>query len=248
MSGRANSPPIRGTRRCCPTWTPEWRQLVSFCPWCGAENKRGNRTVFCSHKCQRDANAEKMRLAYLSSHPKTERTCPECKQPFVCGRSDKVFCCERCRAASANRRNESRRVQDGRNRKRKELDRRNAGVLSRAEYPGSRPELIGNKWYMGDAKRHRIRSLKSIGWTKEEYQRAYQEQDGKCFLCGEAPADRSLHADHDHETGKPRRLLCGLCNRYIGVIENKQMLEKLVNYLRSNGEEGNCTEGSLQCA
>lgn len=48
------------------------------------------------------------------------------------------------------------------------------------------------------------------------------EQEGRCAVCGREPSgdrwDRSLHVDHDHETGAIRGLLCGPCNRGIGLL------------------------------
>lgn len=51
-----------------------------------------------------------------------------------------------------------------------------------------------------------------------------------CPRCGEP-----VHADHCHRTGKARRLLCNLCNRYVGVIERYEILDKLVAYCRAGG-------------
>lgn len=51
--------------------------------------------------------------------------------------------------------------------------------------------------------------------TFSEYQEAYQTQKGKCLACGREDGDktgRKLCADHDHETGEFRGLLCVGCN------------------------------------
>lgn len=44
------------------------------------------------------------------------------------------------------------------------------------------------------------------------YTKMLVEQEGLCFLCNELPRKGTLHADHDHETGRVRRLLCDRCN------------------------------------
>lgn len=77
----------------------------------------------------------------------------------------------------------------------------------------------------------RKRRLKRLGWTVEEYELALERQGGRCAICGQKPKSRSLHADHDHRTGLPRKLLCNLCNRYIGCIERYDLWERLRAYL-----------------
>jgi len=44
---------------------------------------------------------------------------------------------------------------------------------------------------------------------------------------------RRLAVDHDHITGKIRGLLCGDCNRMIGMAKDKiEVLEAAIEYLR----------------
>jgi hypothetical protein len=53
--------------------------------------------------------------------------------------------------------------------------------------------------------------------TGAEYQALLDAQGGGCALCGRAPrVGRSLHVDHNHETGAVRGLLCFRCNVGIG--------------------------------
>ena len=54
-------------------------------------------------------------------------------------------------------------------------------------------------------------------------------QDGKCKICQIATAE---HLDHNHETGQPRGLLCGNCNRALGLFyEDKERLHRAIMYL-----------------
>lgn len=56
--------------------------------------------------------------------------------------------------------------------------------------------------------------------TADVYDKMFLEQDGKCFLCGEAPLDGvNLAVDHNHETGEVRKLLCLSCNAALGNVE-----------------------------
>lgn len=58
--------------------------------------------------------------------------------------------------------------------------------------------------------------LKTYGITSEEYQRIYEAQGGKCFICKRATGQRrKLAVDHDHKTGFVRGLLCKTCNRKV---------------------------------
>lgn len=66
-------------------------------------------------------------------------------------------------------------------------------------------------------------------YTLEDYERDYQGQDGKCKLCN-VPATK-LCADHDHESGLFRALLCNRCNRKVGSLTTEEAL-KVAAYLK----------------
>ena len=80
------------------------------------------------------------------------------------------------------------------------------------------------------------------GVTKEETESKYAEQGGACYLCGEkyplygkSRKTKVLCQDHDHETGKPRDLLCKGCNNKLGAVEDKEFLAKALLYLKRHG-------------
>lgn len=63
-------------------------------------------------------------------------------------------------------------------------------------------------------------------------------QGNKCAICGSEETDkrrgklRALAVDHDHETGKVRGLLCGACNKGIGLLkDDAEILRKAAAYL-----------------
>lgn len=63
----------------------------------------------------------------------------------------------------------------------------------------------------------RKRKLKyKYGITLEDYNRMFNEQEGKCFICH---LNKKLVIDHCHKTGKVRKLLCHGCNIILGKIE-----------------------------
>ncbi len=59
----------------------------------------------------------------------------------------------------------------------------------------------------------------------------FLNQNGGCAICGQ-PQERRLHVDHDHKTGRIRGLLCGSCNRAIGLLkESVASLASAIGYL-----------------
>lgn len=60
------------------------------------------------------------------------------------------------------------------------------------------------------------------GLTQQGYDQLLKKQDGRC-PCG---TKGNLHIDHDHKTGEVRGLLCGPCNRTIGMAKDSP--ERLV--------------------
>lgn len=77
------------------------------------------------------------------------------------------------------------------------------------------------------------RLQRTLGISLEDKNRMFEEQGGKCAICGNEQPQKSLAADHDHKTGKMRRLLCHRCNVGIGLFEDDiSLLEKAMRYLR----------------
>ena len=78
---------------------------------------------------------------------------------------------------------------------------------------------------------------KNTGWTKEDYAKAQNKQQGFCAICGmhESLQGRSLAADHCHKTGKKRGLLCMNCNNGLGRFkDNPLLLRKAATYLEND--------------
>ena len=84
--------------------------------------------------------------------------------------------------------------------------------------------------------RARISQLKRYGWTPEAVAEAKVKQDNRCAICNEVFTS-TPNSDHDHETGKPRELLCGNHNRMLGLAkDNPVVLEAAASYLRKWGK------------
>ena len=72
------------------------------------------------------------------------------------------------------------------------------------------------------------------GITEEEYDRMFHEQRGCCAICHthQLELKKALAVDHDHESGKVRGLLCGPCNRALGLFKDSTAsLFNAINYL-----------------
>ena len=66
------------------------------------------------------------------------------------------------------------------------------------------------------------------GLSKEEYDLLIN-QNPSCQSCGEIFIN-TPHVDHNHETNKIRGLLCGNCNKALGLLKDDPI--KIVNLLR----------------
>lgn len=86
-----------------------------------------------------------------------------------------------------------------------------------------------------------------FGILPEDYDRMLAAQGGKCAICGRTDSKslldpdnnaahgsiNKLHIDHDHETGQIRALLCGTCNRGVGMfLDDPELVEEAARYLR----------------
>jgi hypothetical protein len=79
-----------------------------------------------------------------------------------------------------------------------------------------------------DIERLRVREY---GVTPERFAAMVAAQDGKCAICAKPPQG-SFHVDHCHETGEVRDLLCGKCNRGLGMYhDDPRLLTRAAWYL-----------------
>jgi hypothetical protein len=72
------------------------------------------------------------------------------------------------------------------------------------------------------------------GLSEEGYQELWDRQSGLCAICGKSEeVTRRLHVDHCHDTKIIRGLLCGKCNRGIGMFDDsEELLNSAIAYLR----------------
>jgi hypothetical protein len=88
------------------------------------------------------------------------------------------------------------------------------------------------------SKKRRNMHLKSrYGLSIEEYDKLLEEQGRRCAICNihQSEIKTTFHVDHDHSTGKRRKILCNTCNSLLGFAkDNIQTLLSAAEYLQKN--------------
>lgn len=78
--------------------------------------------------------------------------------------------------------------------------------------------------------RDRLRAWK-YGLTSSQIEQMLLGQDRKCAIC-ERPISRNAHMDHCHKCKANRSLLCGNCNRGLGMFaEDPLRISRALGYL-----------------
>lgn len=107
----------------------------------------------------------------------------------------------------------------------------------RRDYATRAPEAFKNAPRV--ARKHK---LGKYGLTPERYDEMLAQQGAACAICGHPETTihyssgkvRTLAVDHDHATGIVRGLLCGRCNRALGLFaDDPERLRKAALYLES---------------
>lgn len=101
------------------------------------------------------------------------------------------------------------------------------------------------EWYADQPQAYRDRinltttdawRLRHAGVTKEQWDERFERCNGKCEICSRAQgsgAGKVLGADHDHDTMVFRGIICGNCNRGIGLLgDNIEGLKNALAYLQ----------------
>lgn len=99
----------------------------------------------------------------------------------------------------------------------------------------------GRRWYRKNTEKARMSSRvclwKKIGASLEDYAELFWIQRGRCAICEahDSELTRHLAIDHDHRTGMIRGLLCGNCNRGMGLFFDKPgLLIRASSYLNDD--------------
>jgi hypothetical protein len=79
------------------------------------------------------------------------------------------------------------------------------------------------------------------GITMAEYWNMVAVQGGVCAICMK-PDGKKLHVDHDHKSGKIRGLLCGNCNKALGLFkDDTKILVTALSYLNGQVSKNDST-------
>ena len=180
----------------------------------------------------------------------SDRICEFCQTFFVTNRLDKKFCNYKCMRASCHLNQKIRRIE-----KRQSITKTCAfcqivfvtnrstqkfcNRLCRSRNHEQKPERKN-----GSKRKHsQLKSkLKPFGFSVEDYEFELDNQNHVCAICGQPETDthtgtlRRLCVDHDHKTGCFRGLLCGKCNKGIGLFkDNIALLKQAIQYLEKFG-------------
>jgi hypothetical protein len=77
--------------------------------------------------------------------------------------------------------------------------------------------------------------------THEQFVEMYTRQNGRCSICRTEilPSGPNTHVDHDHDTGAVRDLLCGNCNKVLGLMkEDTGKIRAAAEYLERHAVGG----------
>ncbi len=121
------------------------------------------------------------------------------------------------------------------------------------EYRQRNPEKIrelsakGYERFKNDPIRKKAHAVYKRRWklqreynlTEADEQALLAQQDNRCAICKKSGL--KLHVDHNHRTNKVRGLLCGNCNRGLGVFyDSPESLQEAIQYLRTSEESTLC--------
>lgn len=104
----------------------------------------------------------------------------------------------------------------------------------RAKNPGKANQ---HWWTWHRANPHKVRQYRhkqKYGLTPEAYQQLLESQNHRCGGCKidfSSLTPRNIHVDHCHKTLKVRGILCGRCNRALGMLNDDPIkIQRLADY------------------
>lgn len=82
---------------------------------------------------------------------------------------------------------------------------------------------------------HKSYKLQKYKITLDEFDEMCLKQGGKCYICDSIIKGRKIRIDHNHKTGKVRKLLCHNCNTALGLLkEDVNIFLKCILYLEEH--------------
>jgi hypothetical protein len=176
--------------------------LKIFCPWCQSE---------FSPKSSRQVYCSSKCQENFKAAKKTQKVercqkpCEECGEPFYGPSKKSKYCSPVCR-------------HDGRRKK----------IVKSPTKERSEQRKKNNQSTL----RYRLKNW--YGITDEYYYQMLKSQDNKCYICPrEFDEFNKPNVDHAHDsTGKVRALLCGDCNKGLGLFkDNADRMRRASRYI-----------------
>ena len=158
--------------------------------------------------------------------------CKLCDSPFEPKRLNHVYCSEKCRKVVEGKMYRLRQRQ-------KALEDSPSNICGWCQKSHQRYHKNCSRAYKFCSKeccRDYCRYCKYGLKSKQELEALRDRAAGRCEICGieeKAAPKGTFHIDHDHETCKPRGMLCSSCNCGLGLLgDNLNGLLRAVNYLQ----------------
>lgn len=81
---------------------------------------------------------------------------------------------------------------------------------------------------------------REYGISQEQFDDLLRKQKNKCAICGDSEnGGRMWHVDHCHNSGEIRGILCGRCNKMLGLARDRQsILRRAARYLDDFSRKG----------
>lgn len=110
-------------------------------------------------------------------------------------------------------------------------------IATTSAYARANPELRKQVYARSAAKNPTYQReywlRKKYGLSMEDWQAMLDSQNGVCAICSLEDKNGNLHVDHCHATGVIRGLLCGPCNKALGLFRDRtDNLDNAITYLR----------------
>lgn len=92
------------------------------------------------------------------------------------------------------------------------------------------------EWTLKNPQKRKAQRLRQYGLTPEQFDQAMERAGHKCEICGHSDmSDKKQFplVDHCHSTGEFRGILCGWCNKAIGLMrDNPEVAANAAAYLQ----------------
>ena len=215
---------------------PAKGQISERCPTCRAEHRKRTMRESARQSRLNGKNDKPRRLTSRMAE------CEICKVEWKSASKGRLpTLCSACRKKNAATRELARKdsnKQDGIRSWIRPMYCRDCGEEIPAAEPGKRRSVRCDKCrsahrkpYQLDPRKNRDKHLRRMyGISLLDFEAMANTQGWLCAICGNKP--EVLHVDHDHDSRKIRGLVCGSCNRLMGLaLDSPEILRSAAKYL-----------------